>query len=60
MDTLIPQIKKNPYDQTRKMIGNLGSKKGDNNENSSTQLSCLHNSLLMIIVDTTDKGLYNI
>ena len=32
----------NSYDKTRKMIVDLCSNKGNNNENSSTQLSCLH------------------
>ena len=41
----------------RKMIVNLVIKKGDNNENSSPQLSRLHNSLLMIIVETNEKYL---
>ena len=35
------------YDLMRKMIVILGSKKGDNNDNSSPQLYCLHNLLLM-------------
>ena len=36
------------------MIVNLVSKKGEINDNSSPQLTCIHNSLLMIIVDTPD------
>ena len=42
------------------MIVNLVSKKGDNNDNSSPQVTCQHNSLLMIIVDTTEKYLSNV
>ena len=37
------------------MIVNPGSNKGENNENSSAQLYHLPNSLLMSIVDTTEK-----
>ena len=47
-------------DQMSKIIVNLGSKKGDNNDNSSTQLSCPNNSLLMRIVYTSTKDLTNI
>ena len=39
---------------------NLGSKKIYNNYNSSLQLSRLHASLLMSIVETPKKYLYNV
>ena len=39
------------------IIFSLGSKKGDSNENFSTQLNLLQNSLLMSIVDTSEKEL---
>ena len=42
------------------MIVNLGSKTGENNYNSSPQLTHLHNSLLMSIIDTPEKDLSNI
>ena len=42
-----------------RIIVNLGSKKGENNNNSSNQLTHLQNSLLMRIFDTTKKGLSN-
>ena len=48
------------YDQMRIMVVNLGGKKVDDYKKSSTKLSCPQNSLLMIIVDTTEKGLYNV
>ena len=51
----ILQIKNYSYDQTRKMIIILGSNKGEKNHNSPIQLTCLYNSLLMIIADTTEK-----
>ena len=41
----------------RKMIVDLGSK---NNENTSPQLTRLHNLLLMSIVDTTENYLSNV
>ena len=43
-----------------KIIVNLGSKKGKNNNNSTCQLSCLQNYLLMNIVDTPEKDLPNV
>ena len=42
------------------MIANLGSKKGKNNINSYSQLARLNNSLLMSIIDTPDKSLFNV
>ena len=42
------------------MIFNLGSNKVDNKDNSSRQIYCLQNSLLMSIVDTPKKGLSNV
>ena len=41
------------YDQMSKFIVNLSSKKGKNNQNSSHQLTHLHNSLLLLTYDTT-------
>ena len=43
----------------RIIIVNLGSKGGDNNYNSSPQVSRLNNSLLMSIIDTPEKDLSN-
>ena len=43
------------YDQMRKMIGNVGSNKCKNNNNSTCQLNHLQNSLLMSIVQTYEK-----
>ena len=42
------------------MIINLGSKKGKNNDNSSCQITCLHNELFMIFVDTPENDLFNV
>ena len=42
------------------MIFNLGSKKGENNSNSTCQLRRLHNLLLMSIVDTPENYLPNV
>ena len=41
-------------DQMIKMIVNLGSKKGDKNDDSSLKLTNLHNSVLIKIVDTNE------
>ena len=38
-----------------RIIVSLGSKKGVRNENFSTQLTRLHNSLIMISVGTPEK-----
>ena len=43
------------YDQTRKIIVNLSSKKYENNNNCTCQLSRLKNLLLMNIADTPEK-----
>ena len=43
------------YDQTRKMIFHLVSKKGKNKDNSSTQITCLENFLLVIIVNKPEN-----
>ena len=43
-----------------KMIVKLGINKGDNIENYSPQMYCLHNSLLMSIFDTLEKDLYHV
>ena len=49
------------YDKMSKMIVNLGSNKFENNNNNSSwQLTCLHNSSLMIIVNTPENGLSNV
>ena len=48
------------YDKMRNMIVNLGSKKGKNNNNHSPQLTRIHNSLLITIVDTHENYLSNI
>ena len=48
------------YDKMSKMIVDLGIKKCRNNINSTGQLICLHNSLLMSIFDTLDIGLSNV
>ena len=45
----------NYHDKTIKMIVNLGSKKCEYNNNSTSQLNHLQNSLLMSIVDTPEK-----
>ena len=55
------KIKKSIFnDKTRKMIVNLGIKKGKNNNKSSPQLNRLHNSLQMSIVKTPKRDLSNI
>ena len=55
------QITKSIFnDKTRKMIVNLGIKKGKINNKSSPQLTRLHNSLLMRIFDTPEKDLSNV
>ena len=41
----------------RKIIENLGSMKGDKNDDSSTKLTCLQNSLLISIVGNPEKYL---
>ena len=48
------------YVQMRKMIVNLGSNKGKNNESSYCQLTHLHNSLLISIIDTSENYLSNV
>ena len=50
----------NSHDQMRKIIINLGSKKGENNNNSKCQLNRLHNFLLMSIFDTPENDLPNV
>ena len=42
------------------IIVDLGSKTDNNNNNSSPKLTCLHNSLLIIIVDTPENNLSNV
>ena len=44
-------------DQMRKMVVNFGSKKW---KKSICQLSCLQNSLLMVILDTPEKDVSNV
>ena len=48
------------YDQLRKNIVNLGSEKGNNSYNYSTQLTCLHNSLLISIAVSPENYLSNV
>ena len=45
------------FDQTSKMIVNLGDKKGVSNYESSSKLADIQNSLLMSIVYTTEKDI---
>ena len=59
MNTLTTQIKKY-HDQMRKLIFNLGSKKCENNNNSTCQLNPLQNSLLISIIDTPENGVSNV
>ena len=44
----------NSYNQMIKIIVTLGSKRGDNNDNSYLQISFPHNSLIMSIFDTIE------
>ena len=44
----------------RKIIVNLGSKKGKNNNISYCQIDCLNISLLMSIVHTSEEDLSNV
>ena len=48
------------YDQTIKIIFNLGSKNCKNNNNSTCQLIRQHNSLLMSIIKTPEKDVSNV
>ena len=48
------------YDQTRKNILSLGSKKGQNENNASCQLICLYNSLITSIVNSPEKDSSNV
>ena len=62
MDQISQQIiftnnKIQSYDRMFKIIVNLGIKKGDNNDNYYSKISCKFNSLLMCIVDTPEKNL---
>ena len=60
VNTLTPQNRRtHSYDQTGKEIVNLGSNKGDKNNDSYPKLNFQNNSLLTIIVDTTEKCLYH-
>ena len=45
------------FDQTSKMIVDLGDKKGVSNYESSSKLADIQNSLLMSIVYTTEKDI---
>ena len=47
------------HNKMREIIVNLGGKKFENNNNSICQLSCLQNSLLMSIVNSSEKDLWN-
>ena len=42
-------------DQIRKMIVNLGSKKGDKNDDTSPKIMDQHNDLLLDIVETPER-----
>ena len=42
----------NSYDKMSKIITNLGSKKGDNNDDSYTKLTHIQNALLTRTADT--------
>ena len=44
----------------RKIVVNWGSKKCEDNNNSTHELNHLHNLLLMIIVDTPEKDVSNV
>ena len=48
------------YDKMIKIIVNLGNDKCENNNNSTCQLRSLQNSVLIVIVDTTEKYLLNV
>ena len=48
------------YEKNEKNIVTSGNKKSENNNNSTCQLSCLHNLLLMSIVDTPEKDESNV
>ena len=48
------------HNHTIKMIVKLGINKGNNIENYSPQIYCLHNSLLMSIFVTLEKDLYHV
>ena len=50
----------NSCGKTRRMVVNLGSKKCENNNNSTCQLSRLQNSLLISISDTPENDLSNV
>ena len=53
-------LKIHSYDQMSKMIVNLGSNKYKSNNTPSCQLTCIQNSLLMIIVNTPEKDLSHV
>ena len=48
------------YDKMGRTVVNLVGKKCENINNSTYQLSRLHNSLIMNIVDTPEKDLSNV
>ena len=52
--------KMHSYDQTRKMIVNLGSNKFENNDTSSCQLNHLHNLLLISVYEIPENYLSNV
>ena len=52
--------KTHSYDQMRKMVVNLGSNKVRNNDSYSPHITCLHNFLPMIIVDTPENDLSSV
>ena len=47
------------YDQTRKMIFNIGSEKGKNNDNPSPQLTHQQTMLITFIVNNPENYLSN-
>ena len=48
------------FNQMRKIVVNLGSDKGEKNDNFSTQLTHIHNSLLMSISNSPKNYLSNV
>ena len=56
----ISQINIPSYDKIIRIIVNLGSKTVKNNDNSSLQHTHLNKSLLLRIIDTTEKYLSNV
>ena len=55
-----PQIKNSFLWLNEKIVGNLGSKKWKNNNNSTCQLNHFQNLLLMSIIDIPEMGISNV